>query len=304
MFENLKIPAKNLDISCGDSPGDKVKLCDGHFVNANILFDKVLEKINEVKNEKIIISVCGGSGVGKTGIAGIFAYYFNANNINAYVISGDNYPQRIPQYNDAERLNVMRKSALKSLINSGEYNAERFDILQKLQLAGNDVNPQLIKDYPWIGHYIKGAKQGLENYLGTPNEQCFDEFQKVLAEFKAQKSEILLRRLGRTETELWYDSVDFANTKILIIEWTHGNSEFFSGVDVQILLNSTPEETKEHRRARNRGTEEIDSPFIELVLTVEQEKLTKNAYKSDIIMAKDGSFLSYEEFKKVMKIKE
>ena len=44
--------------------------------------------------------------------------------------------------------------------------------------------------------------------------------------------------MGRTELDLWYDLVDFSNKNVLIIEWTHGNSDKYNGVDIPILLNS------------------------------------------------------------------
>ncbi len=297
---NFIIPNENYEISCGDSPGDKVLLCKGHYENANILFPKFLDCLEKIEDKKIVVSICGGSGVGKTGIAGIFAYYLKENGVKSYVISGDNYPQRIPFYNDAERLNDMRRYALKELINAGEYTSERFQLIKEYQEKEDDANPKIAEEHNWYTHYLVGARKGLEDYLGTPKEQCYDEFQRVLDEFKTGKDNILVRKMGRTQSELWYEEVDFSDTEVMIIEWTHGNSEYFTGVDVQILLNSTPEETKEHRRGRNRATDQIDSPFIELVLAIEQGKLTKNAYKSDIIMSKTGEFLSYDEFKKVM----
>ena len=105
--------------------------------------------------------------------------------------------------------------------------------------------------------------------------------------------------MGRDDTELWYDKVDFSNANILIIEWTHGNSDNFIGVDVPILLNSTPQETLEHRRARNRdgGT---DSSFTTMVLEIEQGMLESQAHKAKFILSKAGELLSYEEFQKRM----
>ncbi len=299
-YNNLTIPPKDFSISCGDSPGDKVLLCDGHYENANILFPKLIDEMKKIKDEKIVISVTGGSGVGKTGIAGIFAYYLQQNGIGSYVISGDNYPRRIPIHNDAERMIVLRQFALKELIAAGEYTKERFDIICALQEKEEDPNPAYIAEYPWFSHYIRGAEKGLTHYLGTPEEQCYDEFESVLRQFKAGKEEIFLRRLGRTPTELWYDAVDFSTVDVLIIEWTHGNSGFFEGVDIPILLSSTPAETREHRKARNRATDQIDSPFIVMVLDVEQKALDRSAKTAKIILSKSGAFLTYEEFLKQM----
>lgn len=52
---------------------------------------------------------------------------------------------------------------------------------------------------------------------------------------------------------------------MLVIEWTHGNSDWYEGVDIPVLLNSTPAETLAHRQARNRDGR-ADSPFTTMVL--------------------------------------
>ena len=101
--------------------------------------------------------------------------------------------------------------------------------------------------------------------------------------------------MGRSEDALWYEKVDFRAVSVLVIEWTHGNSDCYQGVDIPVLLNSTPQETLAHRAARGRdgGT---DSPFTMMVLALEQEKLKKQAKKAKLIVSKQGELLSYEEF--------
>ena len=101
--------------------------------------------------------------------------------------------------------------------------------------------------------------------------------------------------MGRADTELWYEEVDFRQISILLIEWTHGNSDYYKGVDVPVLLNSTPQETYAHRKARNRDTG-TDSPFTSLVLEIEQELLRSQAHKAQIILSKNGDLLSHEQY--------
>ena len=86
---------------------------------------------------------------------------------------------------------------------------------------------------------------------------------------------------------------------IIIIEWTHGNNHNLQGVDIPILLSSTPQETLEHRRSRNRdgGT---DSPFTTMVLAIEQEMLISQAQKAKLILSKSGEILAYSDFIKLM----
>ena len=121
------------------------------------------------------------------------------------------------------------------------------------------------------------------------------EVEEIVAAFKSGQEEIWLKRMGRTEDALWYEKVDFREVSVLVIEWTHGNSDCYQGVDIPVLLNSTPQETLAHRAARGRdgGT---DSPFTMMVLELEQEKLKKQAKKAKLIVLKQGELLSYEEF--------
>ena len=95
----------------------------------------------------------------------------------------------------------------------------------------------------------------------------------------------------RTPEEQWYEEVDFSRVDILFLEWTHGNSDCLTEVDIPILLNSTPEETLAHRKARNRD-QGVDSPFVNM--------LKKQAYKAKIIVTKDGELITYTEYKKIM----
>ena len=83
------------------------------------------------------------------------------------------------------------------------------------------------------------------------------------------------------------------------MEWTHGNSDYFAGVDIPILLNSTPQETLEHRRSRNRDGG-VDHPFTTMVLEIEQRMLESNAHKAAIIVAKNGDLLSYAQYRALM----
>ena len=105
--------------------------------------------------------------------------------------------------------------------------------------------------------------------------------------------------MGRTEDERWYDEVDLSETNVLVIEWTHGNSDHLKGVDVPVLLNSTPEETRAHRRSRARDGK-TDSAFTTMVLEIEQQELDACAHKARIIISKSGEVLSYDQYRALM----
>ncbi|MBQ9210841.1 MAG: adenylylsulfate kinase [Clostridia bacterium] len=234
----------------GDMPGDKIAIEPQHEEKAERIYPLLRGLLPE---GKAVVCVCGGSGVGKSEVASLLGTRLQAEGIGAYVMSGDNYPHRIPSQNDAERERV----------------------------------------------YAEGGRAALEGYLGTPQEIDFDLVNRILADFKAGRSPVALKRMGRTEEEKWFDQVDFSQTQVLILEWTHGNSDYVSGVDVPILLNSTPEETLAHRRARARD-KGVDSPFTTLVLEIEQEKLKRQAHKAKIIVSKSGEVISYDQYRELM----
>lgn len=248
----------------GDMPGDRICINEKHVEKAEKIYPLLLEKIQALPGEtpeaccprKVVIGVCGGSGVGKSETASLLGWMLTQDGIPAYILSGDNYPYRIPAENDAERQRV----------------------------------------------YEAGGEAALRSYLGTKEEADYDQLNEIIRSFKAGDSTVRLKRMGRTPEELWYDDVDMSDKQVLIIEWTHASSELLKGVDIVILLNSTPEETLEHRRKRARDGA-VDSPFTMLVLKIEQEQLMAEASRAKIILTKDGRIISYEEYCQIMNIK-
>ena len=241
------------NIPHGDMPGDKIEIEQSHITKAEKIYPLLRTLLPE---GKAVVSVCGGSGVGKSEVASLLAGMLCEDGIKAYVMSGDNYPRRIPSENDAERERV----------------------------------------------YAAGGRDALAAYLGSDAEIDFALVNRILAGFHAGEAQINMKRMGRTPDELWFDSVDFADTQVLILEWTHGNSNRICGVDVPILLNSTREETLEHRRkrARDKG---VDSPFTTMVLEMEQEQLKSQAHKAKLIVTKSGEIISYDSYCRLMEVR-
>lgn len=297
-------PELKKEILHGDMPGDKVNIGEEHIKKAGVIFPELLKLLPEIleKNtaHRAVITVCGGSGVGKSEIASLISYYFTTIGVNSYTLSGDNYPHRIPQYNDAERLRVFRENGIQCMLEDGVYSKERFQMIQDLQKESDDANTIHLVKWPWLKSYIDGGKKGLQKYLGTPNEIGFDKLSSIVSDFKKGENEIWLKRMGREETDLWYDKVDFSKTSILVIEWTHGNSDFYQGVDIPILLNSTPQETLAHRKARNRDGK-TDNAFTTRVLEIEQSLLESQAHKAKIIISKQGELLNRNQYDALMK---
>lgn len=297
------IPAVTRDIPHGDMPGDKVCIGPEHIQKANVIFPKLRDMLSgclrDHPSQRAVIAVCGGSGVGKSEIASLLSYYLNEMGVGSYTLSGDNYPHRIPRDNDAERLRVYRTGGLQGLVASGYYRAEMAGALRLLWENETDAEPQQVSQYPWLALYHKAGRRALNGYLGTQREIDFQEVSGILARFKQGASSLYLKRMGRETTQLWYDEVDVSNKRVLMIEWTHGNSDLIEGVDFPILLNSTPTETLAHRRARNRDGK-TDGAFTMMVLELEQAKLEAQAHKAKIILSKNAEILSYAAFRELM----
>lgn len=296
----LTIPEQ---IPHGDMPEDPVFI-GGEYIDKALTVYGALKKelYNKLKNNpygRAVICVCGGSGSGKTVVASVLGYMLNSLGIGAYILSGDNYPHRIPAANDAERLRIFRVGGLRGLLDSGEYTDERAQMLRQFWAEDTDAEPEQGMRSEWMGAYQRAGQLALMEYLGTPNEIDFAEVNTILARFKNGDQHIPLKRMGREETTLWYEIVDFTRTQVMIIEWTHGNSDYIQGVDIPVLLNSTPAETLEHRRLRNRDAQ-TDSAFTTMVLEIEQRKLDSQAWKAHVIVSQEGELLSYPAYRRMM----
>lgn len=301
--ENWVAPKVEGDIPHGDMPGDKIVIGPSHIEKANIIFPRLLpmlaQTLQDSSTGRAVVTVCGGSGVGKSETASLLAYYLQQAGVGCYVLSGDNYPRRIPAQNDAERMRVYRNGGVRGMLTANCYTTERGKILMDLQEKELDADPQQTAQYPWLAVYQQAARDALSGYLGSTDEQDFAQLTEIVTRFKRGDSEIWLKRMGRTPEALWYENVDFSQVSVLIIEWTHGNSEKYQGVDIPVLLNSTPEETREHRRQRNRDGK-TDSAFTTTVLELEQKMLDAQAVRAKLIIAKNGDVLSYPEYRRMM----
>lgn len=303
MLRMLDVDALDVpeQIPHGDMPGDGVTIGQDNIERAKTVLSAIqgtLERrLEESTGGRVVIGVCGGSGSGKTVMASVLGYALNRAGIGAYIMSGDNYPRRIPAANDAERLRLFRMGGLRGLLASGEYSDEKAVVLRELWQADADAEPETARKLPWMQTYQQAGAQALSGYLGTPEEIDFDEVNDIIARFKRGERHIPLKRMGREETAIWYETVDFTTTRVMVIEWTHANSDFLKGVDIPIYLNSTPMQTLEHRRLRNRDAQ-TDSAFTTMVLNIEQRKLDSQAWKAQVILSREGKKITYSAYRR------
>jgi len=279
----------------GDMPGDKIEINEDHIARANIAFPLILRHLTSEDSDHFVISVYGGSGVGKSEIGSVLARYCEEAGFPAYLMSGDNYPRRYPNQNNIERLNIYRSSGLAAMAADEEFEDEWDDEIRSHWPTTMDFNPSLAINHRGFSLYQNAGRAALTEYLGTGIEIDFKLVNSIIARFKAGIGRISLKRMGRTQENICFRTIDFSKIRILILEWTHGNSPFLQGVDLPIFLYSVPTETLEHRRLRGRDAH-TDSPFVQLVLELEQSILNAQASKAALIIGKNGTIIPFEQF--------
>jgi alpha-galactosidase len=282
-------------ITTGDMPGDKVQVNQSHIDKATTIFPHLMEALDH-HHGRLVVSVYGGSGVGKSEIASVLGAYCRQEGWAPYILSGDNYPHRVPEVNDLERLMVFRNAALNALARDAGFSEARMSRLHDQWPSMDDLTPPSGSDeeHEWMATYHHAGREALDDYLGTERESDFSMVNDIVASFKRGADHLNLKRMGRSTDDIRFETVDVSQVRILIIEWTHGNNPRLEGVDFPIFLFSTPAETLAHRLARGRDAN-ADSPLIALVLEIEQEKLLSQADRAALIISKRGEVLSLPE---------
>ena len=270
------------DIPTGDMPGDRINITEGSIRKAAEIFPKLAGILDgRPEGMRTVISVYGGSGSGKSCVASVLAYMLTQAGMGCYIMSGDNYPRRIPSANDNERLHTFRTGGIRALAADDTLTPAVVETLHHLQAEGRDADRSLCTEYDWLERYISAGTEALSTYIGSSDEIDFDEVNSILEAFHGGRDSIWMKRMGRDEASIWYEKVDVSDRKILMLEWTHGNSRHLKGVDIPVFLCSNPDETLADRISRGRDPE-AGSPFTRMVLDIEQVLLLSQEDKAMI----------------------
>ncbi len=120
-------------------------------------------------------------------------------------------------YNDAERLHIFRESAVRGMIDAGDYTDDRFKEVRQWQQEDTDADKSHLDGNAWFESYLAAGRKGLAGYLGTPNETDFDEVSTIISAFKDGAETLWLKRMGRDAASLWYDEVNVKDLSLIHI---------------------------------------------------------------------------------------
>ena len=230
LYDGAALMAAGLVLPRANSEYEAYQFALKEMDSADALYQKITETMTQEGKARTVVSIFGGSASGKSTLAAALRMRFAQNQIGCYVLTGDDYPRRIPKRNDEERMRV----------------------------------------------YEEKGVEGLRNYLGTDEEIEFDRINEMIERFKNGENIIEIKKMGREDGEIWFSDKDFSGISVLIIEWTHGGSPYLHGVDIPVYVESSPEIARKRRIRRGRD-ENAASPFIDMVVGLEKEKLDEQA---------------------------
>ena len=114
---------------------------------------------------RAVAAVCGVLGVGKSETASLLAHYLQQIGVGCCVLSGDNYPRRIPAQNDAERLRIYRCGGIRGLLTANCYTAKRSAALMELMEKELDASAEQTKGTSLADCLSAGGTRCLSGYL-------------------------------------------------------------------------------------------------------------------------------------------
>ena len=124
------------------------------------------------------------------------------------------------------------------------------------------------KDIGWVG----------------PQEVKLDKMDANLLEFK-QGEQVLHKPLViYQEDKVTEESMPTDNARVAIAEGTY--TTMLNNIDTHVFIDRNYEDTRAHREKRKRDESELD-PFIDEVLKIEHDLISRNRGRANIIIGKD-----------------
>jgi uridine kinase len=125
------------------------------------------------------------------------------------------------------------------------------------------------------------------SWVGT-QEVKLDLMDENLKDFRDHKAEITKPLVIYKEDKVVEETVSFGDSHVAIAEGTY--TSLLKNINLHIFIDRTHQDTLEHRQKRSRHESELD-PFIDKVLEIEHQVISKQRDLADIILTKDYSVL-------------
>ena len=133
--------------------------------------------------------------------------------------------------------------------------------------------------------YDQQGREALTSYLGSPREILFDRLESIVDGFRSRRSHLDLRFMDVEANRVLAEAktTDFADIDVLIMEGTWSGK--VEGAHLRLFIDASPEKTLEHRQRRGRDPL---TPFGEVVLRIEYEKLIRLSEKAHFFCSEEG----------------
>ncbi len=129
------------------------------------------------------------------------------------------------------------------------------------------------------------------HWLGPHVEVRLDALEANLREAVGGKAMISKPSVDYDANTIEEETVNLEGVRVVIVEGTY--TSLLKHVDTRIFIERTREDTLEHRRKRNRGSEAGD-PFVEQVLAIEHMIIAGHRQLADFLITKDYEVLAVE----------
>ena len=123
------------------------------------------------------------------------------------------------------------------------------------------------------------------NWVG-PQEVKLDLMDENLAAFKQDAKELHKPLVIYQEDKVVDESMPTDNARVAIAEGTY--TTLLNNIDTHVFIARNYDDTRAHREKRKRDESELD-PFIDEVLKIEHDIISKNRERANIIINRDYS---------------
>jgi uridine kinase len=128
------------------------------------------------------------------------------------------------------------------------------------------------------------------NWVG-PQEVKLELMDENLSAFKQGEKQLHKPLVIYKEDKVIDESMPTDNARVAIAEGTY--TTLLDNIDTHVFIDRNYDDTRAHREKRKRDESELD-PFIDKVLKIEHDVISKNRERANIIINKDYSVIAVD----------